>query len=78
MVDVINGNIDKAFRELSRSLQTCGVLAEIKARPHYFKPCQKRALKAASREANRRKYTSPKKRSRQSISIFSSEISDVH
>jgi ribosomal protein S21 len=79
MIEVVNGNIDKALRELSRTLQTGGVFAELKGRPHYFKPSQKRAIKAAARAANIRKYTSTKanKKSRQSISIFSSEISEV-
>ena len=77
MVDVINGNVEKAMRDVSRMLQINGVISEVRSRTHYVKPCQERSLKKAKRIANIRKYASPKtqkRNSRSSVSIFSANI----
>lgn len=73
MVDVINGNLEKAMRDLNRYLQTNGVISEVKARAHFVKPCQERATKRAKRLANIHKYTkSGSKKGPRSLQIFDS------
>ena len=76
MVEVFNGNIDKAIRDVNRMLQLNGVVSEVKARGHHVKPCQDRASKKAARYANIRKHTSKsgKKAAKYMLSIFNPNI----
>ena len=77
MIEVINGNVEKAFRDLARTLQVNGTISEVKNRGHFIKPSEARSLKKAKRLINIRKYALPKsqkKASRYSVSIFSPTI----
>ena len=73
MIDVVNGNIDKALREHFKRQQENRVSLELRKRSHYMKPCEKRNLKDAQRIANRRKYiklAKGKKRNRRELPIL--------
>lgn len=56
MIEVFNGNVEKALRDVNRMLQLNGVVSEVKSRTHHVKPCQERAAKRAKRLANIRKH----------------------
>lgn len=73
MVDVMNGNFDKAMRDLNRYLQTNGVISEVKSRAHRIKPCEERSMQKAKRLANIRKYSKTgNKKFPRSLQIFGS------
>lgn len=73
LIDVINGNLDKALREHFKKQQENRVSLELRKRVHYMKPCEKRNLEKAQRLANRRKYikmAKGKKRSRRELPML--------
>jgi ribosomal protein S21 len=78
LVEVTNGNIDRAMKDMNRVLQLNGVVAEVKARGHYLKPCEKRNAKKAERLVNIKKYRSKKpedKKSKYNLSaLFSTSF----
>jgi ribosomal protein S21 len=73
LIDVLNGNLDKALREHFKKQQENRISLEVKKRAHYMKPCEKRNLKEAQRMANRRKYikmAKGKKRSKRELPML--------
>lgn len=61
----VHGNdIEKALRELKRSVQRDGILKEIKKRRYYEKPSVKRKRKQVEAERRRRKAQRFKRRDR--------------
>jgi len=75
LIEVINGNVEKAIRDVNRMLQLNGVVREVKARAHYLKPSQQRAMKKAKRQANILKYAMKSNRkSKYMLSIFNPNL----
>ena len=73
MIDIINGNIDKALREHFKRQQENKISLEIRKRSHYLKPCEKRNLDKAQKLANIRKYikmSKGKKRSKRELPVL--------
>ena len=73
MIDVNNGNLDRAMKDMNRILQVNGVVAEVKLIGHNVKPCEKRSLKKAERLMNIKKYKTKKpedKKSKYSLSAL--------
>lgn len=54
-VEVKDGNIDKAIKDLKKRMAREGILKEIKKRRHYEKPSVRRRRKSAAAAKQRRK-----------------------
>jgi small subunit ribosomal protein S21 len=63
---IVHGNdIEKALRELKRTIQRDGILKEIKKRRYYEKPSVKKKRKQMEAERRRRKALRFKRRDRE-------------
>ena len=55
VVEVINGDIERALRKLKKKSQNAGIFQELKKREHYVKPSELRRRQKAQGYARARK-----------------------